>query len=526
MKYKLYLPQAINEMGSHKNQEDTIYPAPGKATADSRLFLVCDGMGGYERGEVASATVASTISSYLNSHYNPESPLTDELFMAALSAAYDALDRGDREVENKMGTTLTMVCLHHGGVLAAHIGDSRIYHLRPSTGEILYRSRDHSLVHQLYEMGEISYAEMKTSPKKNIVLRAMQPHQEQRVKADLVHITDIKPGDYFYLCTDGMLEQMEDDVLMSILSSKVSDEQKRQQLIAETLANADNHSAYLIHIYGVESEVSDALQPNDEPQARAANKALNDPDRYQTEETDAFDVTMINQDATRQAHHAQAPGTNHSTATTPRRPALKKKSGSKMWLVILIILLVAILTGFTIFNLFSVGNVKKENSVKETETRPTEELDRIEFKKDDAKEESKSNYFPAHQSTSKTNNARNKQTDDEVNNIFEGEKRRQEQRLEQEKAAKDKKEKEEQEEVQRKKEEAQRKAEEAQRKVQDVQQPGQKAQTHQPASQKQGLQKAQPVQATKEVNINALKNATQGQPDAGNKPLEKGKSNE
>ena len=171
-----------------------------------------------------------------------------------------------------MGTTLTLLYMHRGGVTCAHIGDSRIYHIRPGKG-LLYVSRDHSLVFDLYQSGEISFDEMKTSPQKNIITRAIQPGVDNRVRADIIHITDVRPEDYFYLCSDGMLEQMENEELSMLLSADASDEKKKQRLIAETLDNKDNHSAYIIHVKSVTAETGDELLINEEPTARC--NALN-----------------------------------------------------------------------------------------------------------------------------------------------------------------------------------------------------------------------------------------------------------
>ncbi len=277
MKFKLYTPQAILEQGERQNQEDCIFPLPGEATAASRLFIVCDGMGGHDCGEVASTVVCQAISRAMDRLNTEEEPLSDEQFRQVIGEAYRALEAADTGHKAEMGTTLAFVCLHKGGCLAAHIGDSRIYHLRPRTGEVLYRSRDHSLVQQLYELGKISYYDMFTSPQRNIIQEAMQPFQETRSSATVVHITDIRKDDYLYLCSDGMLEVMDDDQLLNILKAHTNDEKKAQKLRHYTAGNLDNHSAYLIHIQDVEAEENDDLLPNDEKEERQKNKALNDP---------------------------------------------------------------------------------------------------------------------------------------------------------------------------------------------------------------------------------------------------------
>ena len=189
MKFQIYIPQGISQLGTRKNQEDTIYPRMGEATADDRLFLVCDGMGGHDKGEVASEAVCLGMSKAMKELLPAGALLTKDMFAQALLQAFETLDAADVNHEGKMGTTMTFLCLHKGGCMVAHIGDSRIYHLRPKSGEVLYRSRDHSLVQQLYELGEISYNEMGTSPRKNIILKAMQPYQEERAKPTIIRFS-------------------------------------------------------------------------------------------------------------------------------------------------------------------------------------------------------------------------------------------------------------------------------------------------------------------------------------------------
>lgn len=262
MKIEIYQPQAIWELGQRDNQEDSIFPMFGKATDDDRLFILCDGMGGHEHGEVASQTVCKAMSDTILSQ--SKQSFTDDDLLDALQTAYRQLDCLDNSHLRKMGTTLCLLYFHQGGLTAAHIGDSRIYHIRPKENRILYQSRDHSLVYDLYQAGEISYEEMRTSPQKNIITRAIQPGEESRVRPAIVHIADIQPGDYFYICSDGMLEQMDNDELCRLLSADGSDEKKRMQLIAATSDNKDNHSAYLIHIKEVMREAGDNMLLDDE----------------------------------------------------------------------------------------------------------------------------------------------------------------------------------------------------------------------------------------------------------------------
>ena len=274
MRIKIYQPLAIHELGKRANQEDCIYPIEGKATEDDRLFLLCDGMGGHEHGEVASQSICKSLSSFLLQHAVASEGLEDKLLSDALSYAYQELDKlavaGDTR---QMGTTLTLLYFHSNGCTAAHIGDSRIYHLRPSSHTILYKSRDHSLVYDLYQAGELTYEEMKTFPQKNVITRAMIAGDRNHPKPDVIHISDIQPGDYFYICSDGMLEQMEDEELLDVFYANVRDEEKRQMLISETSDNKDNHSAYIVHIKEVSHDEVDVSLVNEEPTAKC--NALN-----------------------------------------------------------------------------------------------------------------------------------------------------------------------------------------------------------------------------------------------------------
>lgn len=248
MKYILEYTQ-LYELGQRSNQEDSLYPVAEGLTENS-LYIVCDGMGGHDSGEVASSIVCQAMSRYVMEHHKTDEPFTDEIFNAALSYAYDCLDQNDNGAEKKMGTTMTFVYFHSAGCYAAHIGDSRIYHIRPSASRnqrIQYVSRDHSLVNDLLAVGELMPDEVADFKYKNIITRSMQPNQERRPKAEIKRIDDIRSGDYFLLCSDGVIENLGDMDLADIISEKkVSDMDKIARLRQLTADNKDNHTANLI----------------------------------------------------------------------------------------------------------------------------------------------------------------------------------------------------------------------------------------------------------------------------------------
>jgi protein phosphatase len=261
MKIELYPQLSIHEIGQRDNQEDAI------VQWDNRLFILCDGMGGHEKGEVASQTVCQSLATWFENNINSDEPFTNNQLREALEYAYLQLDQYADSNLKQMGTTLTLLYISMQGVTAAHIGDSRIYHIRPNIGT-LYQSRDHSLVFDLFQAGEITYEEMATFPQKNIVTRAMTPGEDNRMRPDIIHITDILPDDYFYMCSDGMQEQMDNNQLVALLTSQLTDEEKRNKLIELSKDNQDNHSAWIIHIKDVIKEEGDDKLVNEESTAR------------------------------------------------------------------------------------------------------------------------------------------------------------------------------------------------------------------------------------------------------------------
>lgn len=288
MKYKIKV-YSIYEFGHRKDaagnphQEDCTYPLHGRMSDSDRTFILCDGMGGHDAGEVASATVCEAMGHSIHSDgHDADGIFTEKDFLNALDAAYNALDKKDNGAAKKMGTTMTFLKLHNQGATIAHIGDSRVYHIRPGkTGKdtkIFFETSDHSLVNDLIKVGELTKEEARLSNQKNVITRAMQPHLSPRPKADIHTTADIRPGDYFYLCSDGMLEQddMENGTtLRNIFSGQGGDDDNKVEILRSvTDDNNDNHTAIIVHILDVTDNKPVAARPKSDRMATVSDSEV------------------------------------------------------------------------------------------------------------------------------------------------------------------------------------------------------------------------------------------------------------
>lgn len=246
-KFALYQPEWLHEKGLRPNNEDAIFPEQG--TIDDRLFMVCDGVGGQRKGEVASSLLGRFITEYFQGKKEEEFSVED--FKQALSYAETKLEEFlsfNKDCEG-MATTLSLVLFSEGGKDTAHIvwvGDSRVYHIRD--GEILFQTRDHSEVQELVDMGEITPVEAKVYPRRNVILRAVSSASSPS-KLDYHQIENLFPGDFFLLCSDGILENLDDDKINNWFK-KESTPKSVKALIFDNAEGRtkDNFSLYLLKI--------------------------------------------------------------------------------------------------------------------------------------------------------------------------------------------------------------------------------------------------------------------------------------
>lgn len=263
MKITLGQPHSFYQLGRRGNQEDARFPDTDSPSATASCYVVCDGVGGLEKGELASRCVAGTLGE-LMAGVDLSQPFTARQFGKVLGQTYDALDKlTAANSGSDMGTTLTFVCFSADGAFCAHIGDSRIYQIRPGVGAV-YRSDDHSLVNALVKSGEIKAEEAENHPLSNVITRCMGTVEgKSRHSAATTYMTsDVLPGDYFFLCSDGVLHCVNDEELVDILSDKnKTDKEKTEILARKCHTSSDNNTAILIPVAQVADKPKKPTEP-------------------------------------------------------------------------------------------------------------------------------------------------------------------------------------------------------------------------------------------------------------------------
>jgi len=211
------------------------------------IFLVCDGMGGHAAGQIASELACKTfIDVYL---HHPSTDPTVAMVSGVQAANRFVVDVGRAIPSRKgMGTTLSGLILIQDVAYAVQVGDSRVYRLR--NGELLMLTHDHTWVEEALRAGVIKPEEVETHPYKHVITRAIGT--EGDVRPD-VEAFDLKPGDTFMLCSDGLVNHVNDDSIGEILRTKAPAE-AAWTLVGHALlgGGSDNTTVMVVRIDDVE----------------------------------------------------------------------------------------------------------------------------------------------------------------------------------------------------------------------------------------------------------------------------------
>ena len=203
---------------SRTDGEADLAEAHPKIAANGSIFVVADGMGGLQAGEVASRMAVDLVAMHLAETLRAKEPANQQDFIKLLTAAVLEANRlvYEQSAQNShytgMGTTLTAAVTYGGSIFFAQVGDSRAYLLR--NGSMKQMTTDQSLVAQLVASGSITPDEAKTHPRRNVILRALGV--EPRVEV-AISFAELKRDDRLVLCSDGLWGKVEPDEIRELI---------------------------------------------------------------------------------------------------------------------------------------------------------------------------------------------------------------------------------------------------------------------------------------------------------------------
>ena len=206
------------------------------------LAIVADGMGGHNAGEVASGKAVGIV----------QKDVLGKCGKNAKDVLVKAVNDANREIYEMsvnarnlsgVGTTMTACVAEEHNVTAVQVGDSRLYLIRGE--KITQITKDHSLVEMLLENGKITKEEARRHPQKNIITRAVGT--DKTVEADIYEFR-AEAGDIILLCSDGLVNMVEDEEILSVinLSETLNDAANKLVAEAETAGGTDNITVILI----------------------------------------------------------------------------------------------------------------------------------------------------------------------------------------------------------------------------------------------------------------------------------------
>lgn len=219
----------------------------GTLSDSVQYAVICDGMGGANGGNIASKIAVEVIGSRIRDAYrdNPTTITPEHLLTSAMATAnVGVYDRAQREQElSGMGTTVVAVITDGSMAYISHVGDSRLYLYRE--GVLSKVTRDHSVVQELIESGQITEEEARCHPRKNYITRALGVVSEEYGEYDEL---DLLKGDRLLLCTDGLTNEVSTDDIARYLQEPI--EEATQKLIRAALdgGGMDNITVALMDI--------------------------------------------------------------------------------------------------------------------------------------------------------------------------------------------------------------------------------------------------------------------------------------
>lgn len=211
-----------------------------------QLFIVADGMGGYNGGEVASHMAVDAAKNYIISNFEDTSKEKEAMLdLVKNSTQYANMivyeKAQSREELSKMGTTLDVCMVYQNKAFISHVGDSRIYRLRKEFFRKL--TKDHSYVQQLVDEGKITKEESVNHPEKNMLMKALGV--TPFIESDSM-VKGFMKNDVILMCSDGLTNMVTEENIKQIIRENPTDATKMLVQKANDMGGKDNVTAVII----------------------------------------------------------------------------------------------------------------------------------------------------------------------------------------------------------------------------------------------------------------------------------------
>ena len=241
-------------IGRRKNNEDNFYvngsfmereqmnnggQYSAVVTDEMQIYAVCDGMGGAEFGEEASLKTVKKLKQYQETCPQPDSTVYLEQMIDEANQEVDQISLDKGMESGSCGSTIAMLLLRNDSFRTVHVGDSRVYRLR--RGQLERLTRDDSEVQDMVDRGEITLDQAWTHPRKNVITRHLgMPTGGTTLIPTISARRQLKAGDRYMICSDGVSDQVHDTMLQDILSRNMSAKDAAEQIVRTALRDADN----------------------------------------------------------------------------------------------------------------------------------------------------------------------------------------------------------------------------------------------------------------------------------------------
>lgn len=241
---------SVSDIGQKRSLNEDYYGEVLKE--DFSVFIVADGMGGHNAGEIASQVAVEEIEKYFQE--------IDILCSQVLNNIHEAIGLANKKVYemaqkdeslNNMGTTIVIAVICDGNLFVGNVGDSRCYLL--SSYGFQQISRDHSLINEMMSLGSLSEEEADQFNQKNIITKSIGTNEE--VEGNVIKVS-LSKGDLVLLCTDGLDAHLYDEEIEEILMEEKPIDYKVEKLIYLTneLGGSDNTTVTLVEMGEMDDE--------------------------------------------------------------------------------------------------------------------------------------------------------------------------------------------------------------------------------------------------------------------------------